>query len=89
MKRNAFSLNKKLEIIKQVDSNSNLTYVVIAKDICIPVSTLNGIIKQKEEIISQIADFSSANKKMRLGKYEKIYNILLTWFKKQRSQIYQ
>ena len=89
MKRNALSLNKKLEIIKQVDSNSNLTYVVITKDICIPVSTLNRIIKQKEEIISQIADFSSANKKMRLGKYEKIDNILLTWFKKQRSQIYQ
>ena len=57
IKRKALSLEDKIKILKEVDSNSNITRVQIAKKLNIPVTTLNGIVAKRDFILNSSQSF--------------------------------
>ncbi|KAJ8891655.1 hypothetical protein PR048_004183 [Dryococelus australis] len=85
-KRQTFSLAEKLNLIKHVDSNPGRTRTAIARDLEIPVTTLNRIISNHDTIIKECSTRSTTVKKMHGGKYEEVNERLLEWFRKARSQ---
>lgn len=85
-KRRTFSLAEKLDIIKHVDSNPGKTRAAIARDLEIPVTTLNLIVSSREKIINECSTHSSTVKKIRVGKNEEVNEKLLEWFRQVRSQ---
>jgi hypothetical protein len=46
-----------------------------------PVTTLNGIMVKKDVLFTRIGDVSSNVKRSRVGKYYKVEEKLLVWFK--------
>nr|XP_042901752.1 tigger transposable element-derived protein 4-like [Parasteatoda tepidariorum] len=86
IKRKALSIDDKVKILKAVDSYPQLTRVQIAKNLDLPVTTLNGIIAKKDIILnSSCSGASQKVKKVKKGKYENIEEKLMIWFKQARS----
>ena len=84
IKRKAISIEEKMKILNEVDKNSHLNRVQIAKNLDIPVTTLNGIVANRETIINNSFQ-TSKNKKIKKAKYEDIEKNLLVWFKQARA----
>lgn len=84
IKRKALSVDEKIKILKDVDENSNLSRVQLAKKLKLPVSTLNGIVAKRNVILNSSGPCQK-NKKLKKGKYEDIEKKLVMWFKQFRS----
>ena len=69
--------------MKEVDINSNITRVQIAKKLNIPVTILNGITAKRDFILN--SSQSSQKIRVKKGKYEVMEKKLLIWFKQARS----
>jgi hypothetical protein len=55
--------------------------VQLAKELNMPVTTLNGIMTKKGVLFTRMRDASSNVKRSRVGKYYKVEEKLLVWFK--------
>ncbi|GBN53817.1 hypothetical protein AVEN_9747-1 [Araneus ventricosus] len=86
--RKSLSLKEKRCILKKVDENQHLKRVDLAKELGLPVSTLNTLI-YKRKIIgeSHHQSGSSASKRLRVqsGKLADVEKVLLRWFNQCRS----
>lgn len=82
----ALSLEKKLEILKELD-RSGLTKTEVAKKFNIPKSTLSRILKNKYTIEGAVKNgtFTSKRMRMRTTPYEELEKVLFVWFKRARS----
>lgn len=86
VKRKALSIEEKIKILKDVDISSHLSRVQIAKNLNLPVTTLNGIIAKRDIILnSSVSGQSLKTKKVKKGKYEDVEEKLMIWFKQSRS----
>jgi hypothetical protein len=52
IKRKALTLQEKLNVIRKVEANSNVTRLQLAKELNMPVTTLNGIIAKKDVLFT-------------------------------------
>jgi hypothetical protein len=66
IKRKALSLQEKLNVIRKVKANPNVTCVQLAKELNMPVTTLNGIMAKKDILFTRIGDVSSNIKRSRV-----------------------
>jgi hypothetical protein len=80
IKRKALTLQEKLSVIRKVEANSNITHVQVAKELNMPVTTLNGIMAKKDVLFTRMGGVSSNVKRLRVEKYYKVEEKLLVWF---------
>jgi cytochrome b subunit of formate dehydrogenase len=64
-----------------VEANPNVTRVQLAKELNIPVTTLREIMAKKDVPFTRMGDVLSNVKRSRMGKYYKVEEKLLVWFK--------
>ncbi|GBN53816.1 hypothetical protein AVEN_9746-1 [Araneus ventricosus] len=86
--RKSLSLNEKRCNLKKVDENQHLKRVDLAKELGLPVSTLNTLIYKRKIIEeSHHQSGSSASKKLRVqrGKLADVEKVLLRWFNQCRN----
>jgi hypothetical protein len=74
-------LQEKLNVIRKVEENPNVTHVQLAKKLNMPVTTLNGVMTKKDVLFTRMGAVSSNVKRSRVGKYYKVEEKLLVWFK--------
>lgn len=85
--RNTHSIEEKLRILKLLDAHVG-TRVELAKQLCLPISTLNTIIKNRgniEKNANQCGPMAKKRKYVKSSKYEKMEDILKEWFISARS----
>ncbi|GBN77833.1 hypothetical protein AVEN_18658-1 [Araneus ventricosus] len=84
--RKSLSLKEKVCILKKVYEKQHLKRVDLAKELRLPVSTLNTLI-YKRKIIEESHHESgfSASKKVQSGKFADVEKVLLQWFNQCRS----
>nr|XP_037284947.1 major centromere autoantigen B-like [Rhipicephalus microplus] len=80
----ALSLEKKLEILKELD-RSSLTKTEVAKKFDIPKSTLSRILKNKETIEGAVKNGAFSSKRMRTTPHKELEKVIFIWFKRARS----
>ncbi|XP_049267996.1 TBC1 domain family member 13 [Rhipicephalus sanguineus] len=80
----SLSLEKKLEILKELD-RSSLTKTEVAKKFNIPKSTLSRILKNKNTIEGAVKNGTFTSKRMRMTPYEELGKVVFVWFKRARS----
>jgi hypothetical protein len=85
MKRKALTLQEKLNVIRKVEANQNVTRVQLAKELNMPVTTLNGIMAKKNVMFTRMGDVTLNIKRSRVGKYYKVEEKLLVWFKQMAA----
>ncbi|GBM44548.1 hypothetical protein AVEN_250532-1 [Araneus ventricosus] len=86
--RKSLSLKKKMCILKKVNENQHLKRVDLAKELGLPVSTLNTLIYKRQIIEeSHHQSGSSARKKLRvhIRKFADVEKVFLQWFNQCRS----
>lgn len=83
-KHKALTLKEKLDILSKVDENPRKKRVDLARELGLPVSTLNTIVG-KQEVIQKIQVFSAGVKQTRGAQHGKMEQILLAWFKEVRA----
>jgi hypothetical protein len=81
IKHKALTLQEKLNIIRKVEANPNVPCIQVAKELNMLVITLNGIMAKKNVLFPRMGDVSSIVKRSRVGKYYKVEEKLLVWFK--------
>jgi hypothetical protein len=81
IKHKALTLQEKLTLMRKVEANLNVTRVQLAEELKVPVTTLNGIMAKKGVLFTRMGDVSSNVKRSRVGKYYKVEEKLLVWFK--------
>jgi hypothetical protein len=81
IKRKALSLEEKLRVIREVESNPTLTRVEVAKRLNMPITTVKGIMEKKAQLSTQSSVTSYKVKRKCPGKYEDVEKKLLVWFK--------
>jgi hypothetical protein len=81
IKRKALTLQEKLNVKRKVEANPNVTRVQIAKELNMPVTTLNGIMAKKDVLFTRMGDVLLNVKRSSVGKYYKLEEKLLVWFK--------
>jgi hypothetical protein len=59
IKRKVLTLQEKLNVIRKVEANPNVTHVQLAKELNMPITTLNGIIAKKDVLFTRMGDVSS------------------------------
>jgi hypothetical protein len=69
------------DVIRKVEENPNVTRIQLAKELNMPITTLNGIMVKKDVLLTRMEDVSSNVKRSRVGKYYKAEEKLLVWFK--------
>jgi hypothetical protein len=79
--RKALTLQEKLNEIRKVEANPNVTRVSLAKELNMPITTLNGIMAKKDVLFTRMGDVSSNVKRSRVGKHYRVEEKLLVWFK--------
>jgi hypothetical protein len=79
IKQKVLSVPNKLDIIQKMDTQPYTTNQV-SRITRIPVSTLNNIMANKNNILQQGGSREPNRKKFKTSKYEKIETILLEWF---------
>lgn len=84
IKRKALTIEEKLKILKDVENSPHLSRIKIAERLHIPVTTLNGIVAKRDDIINASGK-SQKIKKVKKGKYENVEEKLMIWFKQSRS----
>lgn len=84
-KQKALTLKEKLDILSKVDENPRKKRVDLARELGLPVSTLNTIVGKQEEIQKKIQVFSAGVKQTRGAQHGKMEQILLAWFKEVRA----
>ncbi|XP_072145362.1 tigger transposable element-derived protein 6-like [Dermacentor andersoni] len=83
-KRKALSLKEKLYVLAKVDENPQKKRVDLARELCLPVSTLNTIVGKREEIQKNIQVFGAGVKQTRGAQHGKMEEVLLAWFREVR-----
>jgi hypothetical protein len=68
-----------------VQANPNVPRVQLAKELNMPVTTLNGIMAKKDVLFTRMGDVSLNVKRSRVGKYYKVEEKLLVWFKQMAA----
>lgn len=84
-KRKALSLKEKLDVLAKVDENPQKKRVDLARELCLPVSTLNTIVGKREEIQKNIQVFGAGVKQTRGAQHGKMEEVLLAWFREVRA----
>jgi hypothetical protein len=81
IKHKAVTLQEKLNVMRKVEANPNVTRVQLAKELNMLFTTLNGIMTKKDVLFARMGDVLSNVKRSRVGKYYKVEEKLLVWFK--------
>ena len=68
--RKAFSIEEKRQILEKVDRHVG-TRLALAKELCIPVSTLNTIVSQRAIVEKKVAECGPMTKKRKHAKKPK------------------
>lgn len=88
LKRKALSLEEKMNILREVDKNSSMSKVDIARKLEINVSTLKTLIYKREEIEKNASASNSTvakRQRVRPGKFPEIDELVLEFFKQCRA----
>lgn len=85
IKRKPLSLSEKLHIIQTVDGFPSVPRTKISKELGIPVSTVNTIMLNRSKILKQSLTQQPGRKRMKTGKYEKVEEVLVEWFRQKRA----
>ncbi|KAJ8897155.1 hypothetical protein PR048_002501 [Dryococelus australis] len=85
IKCKALFFEDKLKIISEIEANPKVSRVAMAKKLGIPSSTLNGIVANQGKPLASSGNISSKCKRIKIGLYDEIENVLLKWFKEQRA----
>jgi hypothetical protein len=86
-KRKVFSIQEKMDIPAQVDSNKE-TRVALVVRLGITPSTLNTIVKSRkdtEKCYTQCGRFSGQRKSLKQSQFEELESLLAVWFKQARG----
>lgn len=84
-KQKALTLKEKPDILSKVDENLQKKRVDLARELGLPVSTLNTIVSKREEIHKKIQVFSAGVKQTRGVQHGKMEQVLLAWFKEVQA----
>lgn len=87
-KRTKLSLSFKVDVIKKFEENPSATKKSLADHFKIPESTLKGILKKRDEILTaerECGNQSSKRSRIQGGKFQKLESVLLEWFKETRA----
>lgn len=85
VKRRKFSLDFKKSVIDAAEKNNNQSD--LARQFSIPRPSLRRILEEKDAILKAVADGAEAKRaRMTSGRFEKLEEALVTWFKQMRSE---
>ncbi|KAG0419344.1 hypothetical protein HPB47_004179 [Ixodes persulcatus] len=75
----------KIDIISKVEEDRKKQRVDLARELGLPVSTLNTIVGKQEEIRNKVLVFDASVKQTRGAQHAQMEEILVAWFKEVRA----
>jgi hypothetical protein len=72
IKRKALTLQGKLNVIRKMEANPNVTHVQLTEELDMQVTTLNCIMAKKDILFTRMGDVSSNVERSRVRKYYKV-----------------
>ena len=88
VKRRAITLEQKLRVIEEIESNPQESRASVAERLGIPVTTLKSIYIKKDETrryAAEVGPSGSKRSRSQNGMYSELEKVLFEWFREQRD----
>uniref|UniRef100_A0A023GKS5 Putative tigger transposase n=1 Tax=Amblyomma triste TaxID=251400 RepID=A0A023GKS5_AMBTT len=85
-KRHSFTLDEKLKILQFVDEHPTMKRVTLAKQLDIPITTLQTFITKRQSIEASVARFDRSCRATRTGQYKQLDDFVFSWLSEKAAE---